>query len=118
MSFDYLITILKPMLVGAQTTILLFIIAIVVSIPLGFVLTLALRSSIKPISWLAQIYIYIMRGTPLLLQLLIITFGLPMIPVIGEYLILDRFVAATLGFILNYAAYFAEIFRGGLLANR
>ena len=115
MSFDYLITILKPMLVGAQTTILLFIIAIVVSIPLGFVLTLALRSSIKPISWLAQIYIYIMRGTPLLLQLLIITFGLPMIPVIGEYLILDRFVAATLGFILNYAAYFAEIFRGGLL---
>lgn len=116
MSFDYLITILKPMLVGAQTTILLFIIAIVVSIPLGFVLTLALRSSIKPISWLAQIYIYVMRGTPLLLQLLIITFGLPMIPVIGEYLILDRFVAATLGFILNYAAYFAEIFRGGLLA--
>ena len=115
MSFDYLITILKPMLVGAQTTILLFIIAIVVSIPLGFVLTLALRSSIKLISWLAQIYIYIMRGTPLLLQLLIITFGLPMIPVIGEYLILDRFVAATLGFILNYAAYFAEIFRGGLL---
>ena len=116
MSFDYLITILKPMLVGAQTTILLFIIAIVVSIPLGFVLTLALISSIKPISWLAQIYIYVMRGTPLLLQLLIITFGLPMIPVIGEYLILDRFVAATLGFILNYAAYFAEIFRGGLLA--
>jgi polar amino acid transport system permease protein len=115
MSFDYLITILKPMLEGAQTTILLFLIAIVVSIPLGFALTLALRSSIKPISWLAQIYIYIMRGTPLLLQLLIITFGLPMIPVIGEYLILDRFVAATLGFILNYAAYFAEIFRGGLL---
>ena len=116
MSFDYLITILKPMLEGAQTTILLFLIAIVVSIPLGFALTLALRSSIKPISWLAQIYIYVMRGTPLLLQLLIITFGLPMIPVIGEYLILDRFVAATLGFILNYAAYFAEIFRGGLLA--
>ena len=43
-------------------------------------------------------------------------FGFPMIPVIGEYLILDRFVAATLGFIFNYAAYFAEIFRGGLLA--
>ena len=43
MSFDYLITILKPMLVGAQTTILLFIIAIVVSIPLGFVLTLACK---------------------------------------------------------------------------
>ena len=116
MSVDYLISILIPMLEGAQTTILLFLIAIVVSIPLGFILTLAVRSSIKPISWLAQIYIYVMRGTPLLLQLLVITFGLPMIPVIGEYLILDRFVAASLGFILNYAAYFAEIFRGGLLA--
>lgn len=116
MSLDYLMTILKPMLEGAQTTILLFIVAIVVSIPLGFLLTLAVRSSVKPLSWLAQTYIYVMRGTPLLLQLLIITFGLPMIPVIGEYLILDRFVAACLGFILNYAAYFAEIFRGGLLA--
>jgi len=104
------------MLEGAQTTILLFILAIVVSIPFGFLLTLAVRSSVKPLSWLAQAYIYVMRGTPLLLQLLIITFGLPMIPVIGEYLILDRFVAACLGFILNYAAYFAEIFRGGLLA--
>ena len=50
------------------------------------------------------------------MQLLFIVFGLPLIPVIGEYLVLDRFVAACLGFILNYAAYFAEIFRGGLLA--
>ncbi len=104
------------MLEGAQATILLFLIAIVVSIPLGFVLTLAVRSSIKPLSWLANAYIYVMRGTPLLLQLLFICFGLPMIPVIGEYMVLDRFVAASLGFILNYAAYFAEIFRGGLLA--
>jgi polar amino acid transport system permease protein len=116
MSVDYIMTILKPMLEGAQTTILLFLIAIVASIPLGFLLTLAVRSSIKPLAWIAQIYIYVMRGTPLLLQLLVITFGLPMIPVIGEYLILDRFVAAILGFILNYAAYFAEIFRGGLLS--
>jgi polar amino acid transport system permease protein len=116
MSFDYLKTILVPMLEGAQTTILLFFIAIIVSIPLGFILTLAAGSRFKPLSWLAQAYIYVMRGTPLLLQLLIITFGLPMIPGIGQYLILDRFVAACLGFILNYAAYFAEIFRGGLLA--
>lgn len=116
MSFDYIMSILKPMLEGAQSTVLLFIIAIVLSIPLGFLLTLAIRSSIKPISWLASCYVYIMRGTPLLLQLLFICFGLPMIPGIGEYLVLDRFVAAALGFILNYAAYFAEIFRGGLLA--
>lgn len=116
MSLDYIISILKPMLEGAQMTVLLFFIAIVVSIPLGFILTLAVGSRFKPLSLIAEAYIYIMRGTPLLLQLLFICFGLPMIPVVGEYLVLDRFVAACLGFILNYAAYFAEIFRGGLLA--
>lgn len=116
MSFDYIVSISKPMLEGAQATILLFLVAIVASIPLGFIVTLAVRSSIKPLAWLAHAYIYVMRGTPLLLQLLFICFGLPMIPVIGEYMVLDRFTAAALGFILNYTAYFAEIFRGGLLA--
>lgn len=113
---DYFNTIVMPMLEGAKMTILLFIIAIIISIPLGFLLTLAVKSSFKPLAWFAQGYIYIMRGTPLLLQLLLICFGLPLIPGIGEYLVLDRFVAACLGFTLNYAAYFAEIFRGGLLA--
>lgn len=116
MSVEYILSILKPMLEGAQATMLLFFIAIILSLPLGFLLTLAIRSNIKPVSWLAHAYIYVMRGTPLLLQLLFICFGLPMIPVIGEYMVLDRFVAAALGFVLNYAAYFAEIFRGGLLA--
>jgi polar amino acid transport system permease protein len=97
-------------------TVLLFLIAIVISIPLGFLLTLGVRSSIKPISWFSNSYIYLIRGTPLLLQLLFIVFGLPLLPIIGEYLVLDRFVAACIGFIINYAAYFAEIFRGGLLA--
>lgn len=116
MTIDYMMTILKPMLEGAQATILLFIIAIIASIPLGFLLTLAVNSSIKSLSVLAQGYIYLMRGTPLLLQLLFFVFGLPLLPYIGEYLVLDRFVAASLAFIFNYAAYFAEIFRGGLLA--
>ncbi|WP_203248571.1 amino acid ABC transporter permease [Sporosarcina beigongshangi] len=116
MSLDYLISILKPMLEGAQVTVLLFLIAIAVSIPLGFILTLAVRSNIKPLAWFANGYIYLMRGTPLLLQLLFFVFGLPLLPIVGEYLVFDRFAAACLGFILNYAAYFAEIFRGGLLA--
>lgn len=116
MSAEYIFSILRPMLEGAQMTVLLFLIAIVVSIPLGFVLTIVVKSKFKFLSLLAQFYIYVMRGTPLLLQLLFICFGLPMLPVIGDYLVFDRFVAACLGFILNYAAYFAEIFRGGLLA--
>ena len=113
---DYFMSMLLPMLEGAKMTILLFIVAIILSIPLGFLLTLAVKSSIKIVSWLASAYIYVMRGTPLLLQLLFICFGLPMIPGIGEFLVFDRFTAACIGFVLNYAAYFAEIFRGGLLA--
>ena len=116
MSLEYFMSMLIPMLEGAKATVLLFVIAIVLSIPLGFLLTLAVRSSIKPISYLAQTFIYVMRGTPLLLQLLFFVFGLPLLPVIGEYLVFDRFVAATLAFILNYSAYFAEIFRGGLIS--
>ncbi|MDY0394438.1 amino acid ABC transporter permease [Virgibacillus halophilus] len=115
MSFDYIVSLIKPMLQGAEMTIILFFIAIIISIPLGFLLTVAVNSSFKLLSLAAKAYIYIVRGTPLLLQLLIICFGLPMLPVIGPYLVLDRFVAASIGFIINYAAYFAEIFRGGLL---
>ncbi|MCS7459173.1 amino acid ABC transporter permease [Paenibacillus doosanensis] len=116
MSADIMTSMVIPMLKGARMTVLLFIIAIIVSVPLGFVITLAVKSGSRALSGLAHAYIYVMRGTPLLLQLLVICFGLPMIPGVGEYLVLDRFTAACLGFILNYAAYFAEIFRGGLLA--
>jgi len=85
MSLDYFMSILKPMLEGAQITVLLFIIAIVLSIPLGFLLTLGVRSSIKAISVAASSYIYLLRGTPLLLQLLFVVFGLPLLPIVGEY---------------------------------
>lgn len=116
MSLEYLLDITGPMLEGARTTLLLFLLAIVTSIPLGFVFTLMVKSRIRPIVWVANAYIYVMRGTPLLLQMLFFCFGLPVLPGIGEYLVMDRFVAASLAFTLNYAAYFAEIFRGGLLA--
>ncbi|AIQ42801.1 amino acid ABC transporter permease [Paenibacillus sp. FSL R5-0912] len=116
MNIDYIIKISGPMLEGARTTVLLFLIVIVLSIPLGMVVTLMAKSSVKPLAWIAHTYIYVMRGTPLLLQLLFFCFGLPQIPVIGQYLVMDRFVAASTGFILNYGAYFAEIFRGGMLS--
>lgn len=116
MSIDYIWSITKPMLEGAQMTVLLFLIAILASIPLGFLITLLSKSNVKVLAWFAHTYVYVMRGTPLLLQLLFICFGLPLLPIVGEYLVMDRFVAACVGFVLNYAAYFAEIFRGGLLA--
>lgn len=116
MSWDYIITVLQPMLKGAQTTIAMFLAVIVLSVPLGFGVTLLMRSRVKPLAWLAHTYVYVMRGTPLLLQVLFFCFGLPLLPVIGEYLVFDRFISAAIAFVLNYAAYFAEIFRGGLLS--
>ncbi|WFA83107.1 amino acid ABC transporter permease [Paenibacillus amylolyticus] len=116
MSWDYIFTVMKPMLEGAQMTIFMFLVAIVLSVPFGFGITLIMRSRFKPLAWIAHMYVYVMRGTPLLLQIFFFCFGLPLLPVIGEYLVFDRFVAAAIAFILNYAAYFAEIFRGGLLS--
>lgn len=55
-------------------------------------------------------FVFVMRGTPLMLQLFFFYYGLPSIPVVGKYLVLGRFSAAVLTFILNYSAYLAEIF--------
>ena len=111
---DYILQVLGPMLEGALTTTALFAIVIVLALPLGFLITMMAKSRIKPVSWIASAYIYIIRGTPLLLQLFFIYFGLPLIPGIGQYLVLERFTAACVGFVLNYAAYFAEIYRSGI----
>ncbi|MGI5896165.1 MAG: amino acid ABC transporter permease [Oscillospiraceae bacterium] len=113
---DYIMTLLGPMLEGALVTTSLFAIVIVLALPFGFCITLVARCRLKPLAWIARGFIYVIRGTPLLLQLLFIYFGLPYIPGIGSYLVFDRFTAACIGFVLNYAAYFAEIFRGGLLS--
>lgn len=114
--YIYLSNITIPMLQGMVITLSVFAVTIVCSIPLGFMFTLMARSRIKPVKSLAQGYIYVVRGTPLLLQIMFVYFGLPLLPVVGDYLIFGRFTAACIAFCMNYAAYFAEIFRGGLLA--
>lgn len=116
MDIDSALNITLTMLQGAKITILVFLIVFSASIPLGFFVTLLGKSRFKPITWLVNIYITIMRGTPLILQLFFVYFALAYIPVIGPYIKLERMQAALLAFILNYAAYFAEIFRGGLMA--
>ncbi|MEG1448938.1 MAG: amino acid ABC transporter permease [Oscillospiraceae bacterium] len=116
MDFAYILNTMKILLSGVQNTLFLFVVVVVLSIPLGFFLTMLAKLKIPPLRWLITTYIFIMRGTPLLLQLLFIYFGLPVIPVIGKYFIFSGLTSATIGFVLNYAAYFAEIFRGGLIS--
>lgn len=97
------------MLEGINTTLSVFFITLIISIPLGILVAFLRISKNKLISKIANIYILIMRGTPLLLQLVFVFFGLPLLGII-----FDRFEAVIVAFSLNYAAYFAEIFRGGI----
>lgn len=108
---DYLLNIIPAVAVGLQVTLKIFVITIVLSLPLGILMSIARISGIKPLSRFMYMYIYIMRGTPLMLQILFIYYGLPFII---EGLRLSDFPAAIIAFVLNYAAYFAEIFRGGI----
>lgn len=102
------------MLEGTTATLKMFFITIILSIPLGLLLALGRMSSNRSLRSGIATYIWVMRGTPLMLQLLFVYFGLPFVPVIGVRL--DDFPAALLAFSLNYAAYFAEIFRAGIQA--
>lgn len=106
---NYILEILPSLLSGAATTLQVFALVLVFSIPLGIMLAFSMQIRLKPLQWLLHIYIWIMRGTPLLLQLIFIYYVLPSIGVR-----LDRIPAAIIAFTLNYAAYFAEIFRGGI----
>ncbi|QPK94575.1 ABC transporter permease subunit [Actinomyces sp. zg-332] len=104
----------NPLLKGFGISMSLFAITFFISIPLGFLVCLIRRSNTPILKWIIDIYINIMRGTPLLLQLFFVFYGLPYLPYIGEYItVSDRFIAGALAFIINYSAYFAEIFRGG-----
>lgn len=114
MDFAYILQVTKALLSGAGATIWLFALVLALSIPMGFLFTLLLRCKIPPVRWAVNAYIYIMRGTPLLLQLLVAYFGVNI--VFSEYFHIEREMAAASAFVLNYSAYFAEIFRGGLLA--
>jgi len=100
------------MLEGTVVTLQMFFITLVLSLPLGLLLALARISRFKAVSGTVGVYIWLMRGTPLMLQLLFVYYGLPFIPYIG--IKLPDFPAALVAFILNYAAYFAEIFRAGI----
>ncbi len=97
---------------GLKTTLGVFLITLIASLPLSIVVAKLRMSKNKIISAITGIYIYIMRGTPLLLQLMFIFFGFYYVPYIGYAF--SRTQAVFIAFILNYTAYFAEIFRGGI----
>ncbi|HBP97539.1 amino acid ABC transporter permease [Leuconostoc lactis] len=108
---NYLLEILPSLMSGLKMTLGVFFITIIGSVPLGIIVALGMKSPYFTIRWLINGYIWVMRGTPLLLQLIFVYYGLGMMGIT-----FPRFEAAAIAFIVNYAAYLAEIFRGGLQA--
>lgn len=106
-------TMLSELSVGMITSIEIFVLTLVFSLPLGLLVAFGRMSKIAPVRWLTKIYISIMRGTPLMLQLMVVFFGpyyIFGVRLSSEY----RMTAVLIGFAINYAAYFAEIYRGGI----
>lgn len=97
------------MLEGIKIVLLLFFTTLILSLPLGAIVALLRVSKNKIITNLVKVYILVMRGTPLLLQLIFVYFALPSFGIV-----LNPMTAAIIAFIINYAAYYAEIFRGGI----
>lgn len=106
---DYIMTLMPPMLKGWTITLQMFFMTLVIALPLGVLAGIARISRFKPLAWFMEFYVWLLRGTPLLLQLLFIYFGL-----MAAGLRMERFTAALLAFVLNYTAYLAEIFRSGI----
>ncbi len=106
---NYTATLMPQVIVGLKSTLEIFTLTLALSIPLGIIVALGRLSKIKIINKITSFYVLIMRGTPLLLQIVFIFFGLPNLNIV-----IDRFPAAIIAFTLNYGAYFGEIFKAGI----
>ena len=108
---EALLRLIASMQDGFANTLLIFFATLLFSIPLGLVVALLRMNRHKAVSVPVSLYILVMRGTPLMLQIFAIYFAVPMLTGVN----LDRMHATIVAFSLNYAAYFAEIFRGGIM---
>lgn len=106
---DNIIRLMPQILEGLKMTLEVFAVTLILAIPLGIIVAVGRLSKNIFINKITNLYVLVMRGTPLLLQIVFIFFGLPIVGIT-----FDRFPAAILAFTLNYAAYFGEIFRAGL----
>ena len=117
MSFE----LINSMLIrGFGTTCLLFLLTLVLSLPLGLLIMFGLKCPIKAIRWFFNVFVWIIRGTPLMLQLFVVfyvpslLFGIKMFSFTTGTVFSGRFIAALITFVINYACYFSVIFKGGV----
>ena len=102
----------KSLSQGFLVTLIIFGITLAASMPLGLVITFGSMSKILPIRWITKVFVWIIRGTPLMLQVILIFYGPGLLGL--SFVQFDRLPAVLIAFIINYACYFSEIYRGGI----
>lgn len=113
---EYIILLLPSLMRGLLETLKIFCFTLLLALPLGLPIALGSISRFHPIKWLCKLYVWVFRGTPLMLQLFFFYYGLGIMANSSGLLFLrfERFTAVIITFTLNYAAYFAEIYRAGI----
>ena len=102
---------MRTLLQGFGTTCLIFAITLVCAAPLGLIVSFGSMSAFRPLRWLTKTFVWIIRGTPLMLQVIIVFYGPGLL---WDYTAFPRMTAVLIAFIINYAAYFSEIYRSGI----
>ncbi len=120
------------LLEGFLVTMKLFSLTLLFALPLGLIISFGSMSRLKPLKWLIKTFVWIIRGTPLMLQLIVIYYGPGLVGTwatkmisagvsgsaimqwLATWKVFDRFVAVLVSFVINYACYFSEIYRGGI----
>ena len=106
-----MLEIAKTLMGGFYENIVIFFWTLALAIPLGLIITLGSMSRFSPLRWLTQTFVWIIRGTPLMLQLFVVLYAPGLLL---DFPIRNRMMATLIAFVINYAAYFSEIYRGGI----
>lgn len=96
---------------GFLTTLQIFGITLLGALPLGLLITFGSMSRLKPVKWIFKLFVWVIRGTPLMLQIILVFYGPGLL---GLDIKFDRLLSVIVAFIINYACYFSEIYRGGI----
>ena len=111
--FNTFLPITRDLLTGFQATVKLFALTLLFALPLGLIISFGSMSKFKPLRWTVRTFVWIIRGTPLMLQLIVIYYGPGLL---FKMTLMDRFLAALVAFVINYSCYFSEIYRGGIIS--
>lgn len=107
------IDVTMQLLEGSKITLLIFGVTLIFSLPLGLIITFGSMSKFPPLKWLTRTFVWIIRGTPLMLQIIVVFYGPGLLLGMSSF---PRLTAVLVAFVVNYAAYFSEIYRGGIEA--